>query len=339
MTFTDPAVLWALPLGAVPLLLHLFSRRRARKVEFSDLTLLRRVQAQALPRARLRQWLLAAARSAVVLLLIAAYAGPVLEPRAGGGPGPAAPEGQAPGRGDGVDLVLLLDRSYSMGAVSQGRTRWAAAREAADGLLRSLRPSDRVACAAFDERVEGAGLDWMSPRACQELIDHSPPDSRGTDYSAALRAAYALLQHSRRDRAVLLLSDGAAHGLRGALPPAEPGVGLYCLSWPPSPFNATVLSVRPERERSSSDQPALRVVLWASAKADSSLDLWQERTRLGASAVALRERAETVVSLPMPAAKSGAAPAVGKSVRPVPAELPIPQAPAWSGRVELRPDS
>ena len=43
----------------------------------------------ALPRTRLRQWLLAAARCAVLSLLIAAYAGPVLEP-SGGGPWPAA---------------------------------------------------------------------------------------------------------------------------------------------------------------------------------------------------------------------------------------------------------
>jgi hypothetical protein len=315
MTFTNPAVFWALPLGAIPLLLHLLSRRRALKVDFSDLTLLRKVQAQALPRTRLRQWLLAAARSAVVLLLIAAYAGPVLQARG------SASQGTAAGTGDGIDLVLLLDRSYSMSVVSQGRTRWSAVRASAETLLRSLRPADRVACAAFDEKVEGTepAMDWMSPRACQDLIDRSPPGSRGTDYAPALRAAYALLGRSRRERAVLLLSDGAAHGLRGALPQPEPGIGLYCLSWPPPPFNATVLSARPERE-SSSDQPALRVVLWASAKADSSLDLWQDRIRLGASAVALKSRSETTASVPLPAGKSGTAP-------------------VFFGHLELRPDA
>ncbi len=331
MTFTNPAVLWALPLGGVPLLLHLLSRRRARKVEFSDLTLLRRVQAQALPRTRLRQWLLAAVRCAVVLALIAAYAGPVLEQRGGGAPGAAA--------GDGVDLVLLWDDSYSMGAVSQGRARWAAACAAADVLLRSLRPSDRVACAAFNDRVEGAGLDWMSPRACQELIDHSLPGSRGTDYAPALRAAYAFLGRSRRARAVLLLSDGAAHGLRGVLPPPEPGIGLYCISWPSPPFNATVLSARPERA-GSSDQPALRVALWASAPADSSLDLWQERTRLGASAVALRGRGEAVSSVPLPAGRPAPAPAPAiVNASPDDARGVGALAPTWSGHVELRPDA
>src|SRR5687768_4287377 len=103
MTFAFPALLWALPLAGVPILLHLLSRRRARKVVFSDLALLRRVQARALPRTRLRQWLLVAARCLAILGLIAAYAGPVLH--GGAGPGAAAAEG--------VDLAVLVDVSYS----------------------------------------------------------------------------------------------------------------------------------------------------------------------------------------------------------------------------------
>jgi len=327
MTFTAPALLWALPLALVPLLLHLLSRRRARLVEFSDLTLLRRVSAEALPRARLRQWLLAALRCGLVLALVLAYAGPVLKAR-GGGPLAAVPGGQASsapegGAGPGLDLVLLLDCSYSMGVVDQGRTRWAAARAAAEDVLRSLRPSDRVACAAFSDRIEGgAGRPaWMTPRECQEIFGRSPPGSQGTDYAAALRPAYELLAAvPRRDRAVLLLSDGAAHGLSGGLPPPEPGVALYGLSWPRAPFNAAALAAGPARE-SSPDKPALRVALWASARADSALDLWRDRARLAVSAAALRAGEETSLPLPLPPAGAGIA------------------RPAWSGRVELRPDA
>ena len=61
-------------------------------------------------------------------------------------------------------------------------------------------------------------------------------------------------------------------------------------------------------------------VFKASAKAASSLDLWLGNSRLGASAAALREGADTVVSLPLPAGRPGSSS-------------------AWSGRVELRPDS
>ncbi|MBI5239511.1 MAG: BatA domain-containing protein [Elusimicrobia bacterium] len=313
MTFTEPAVLWALPLGLLPLLLHLLSRRRAALREFSDLTLLRRVQAQALPRARLRQWLLAAARGAVIGLLVAAYAGPVLSSPGGGQDGAAL--------GEGLDLVLLMDRSASMGLVERGRARWSAARDAAGELLRSLRPADRVACADFTDRLEPAaeGLGWTTPRACLDLISRAAPLSRGTDYGPPLRAAYALLAGSARDKAVVLLSDGAAHGARAEVPTPEPGTGLYCLAWPPPPPNAAVLAAGPDRA-ATADKPVLRSVLWSSARQDSSWDLWEGGARLGGSPVSLAARAETVSSLPLPSRPQG-------------------RTPSWSGRAESRPDA
>ncbi len=313
MTFANPAVLWALPLAAAPLLLHLLSRRRARRVEFSDLTLLRQVQVQALPRTRLRQWLLAAARCGIILFLLLAYAGPVRQTRGGAA---------AAGAGEGIDLVLLLDSSYSMGVMDRGVARRAAARSAAEDLLRSLRPADRVACAAFSDRLEGAPggrLAWSTPQACRDFFDHSPAGYRGTDYAPALQAAYALLAGSRNKRSVVLLSDGAAHGLRGALPPPEPGTALYCLSWPGTPFNATALSAAPARE-SSALQPSLRVVLWGSAKAETAVDLWLGRAHLATAKSALGPDGPAALSLPLPPARPGAKP-------------------AWSGRVELRPDA
>src|SRR5579885_749224 len=113
MSFIFPAVLWALPLAAAPLLLHLLSRRQARRHVFSDLTFLRRIHARALPRTRLMQWLLVAARCLLLLLLIVAYAGPVLHARGASG---------AAGAGDGLDLAVLVDESYSMGYHEGGKT-------------------------------------------------------------------------------------------------------------------------------------------------------------------------------------------------------------------------
>jgi hypothetical protein len=325
MTFAEPAALWALPLGLLPLLLHLLSRRRAAVRDFSDLALLRRVQAQALPRARLRQWLLAAARSAVLVALIVAYSGPVFS-----SPGGAAPARAGEASGDGLDLVLLMDRSASMGVVERGRARWAAARDAAAELLRSLRPADRVACAAFSDRLEGApeGLPWTTPRACEELLARAAPLARGTDYGPPLRAAYARLSERGRDRAVVLLSDGAAHGVRAGFPPPEPEIGLYALSWPEPPSNAAVVAAGPERG-SAPDRPVLRAALWASARTESSWDLWEGGRRLAGSPVALAARAETVVSGPLPGAESSRSSGAARPGAP----------PSWSGRVESRPDA
>ena len=112
MSFLSPALWWALPLAAAPILIHFFFLRRARPVWFSDLTLLRRVYRKTLPASRLRQWLLMALRTLIVLLLVAAFARPVLRY---GAASPAAEPGD-----EGLRLVLLLDTSYSMGYALAG---------------------------------------------------------------------------------------------------------------------------------------------------------------------------------------------------------------------------
>ncbi|HAH06391.1 MAG TPA: hypothetical protein DCM05_07670, partial [Elusimicrobia bacterium] len=82
LTFLEPGVLWALPLAGVPILLHLLFLRRARRIRFSSLELLRAAYLRALPATRLRQWLLLLARCLAVALLVAAFARPVLRPAA-----------------------------------------------------------------------------------------------------------------------------------------------------------------------------------------------------------------------------------------------------------------
>src|SRR6185312_12469471 len=77
MSFALPAALWALPAAALPLAIHLLSRRAARRQTFSDLTLLASLDARSRPRSRLRELLLLAARTLLILALVLAAAGPV----------------------------------------------------------------------------------------------------------------------------------------------------------------------------------------------------------------------------------------------------------------------
>ncbi|PIR19725.1 MAG: hypothetical protein COV48_00370, partial [Elusimicrobia bacterium CG11_big_fil_rev_8_21_14_0_20_64_6] len=74
--FAFSPALWALPLAGLPVLLHLLSRRAAKHTPFSDLTLLKALDARSRPKARLRELLLMAARCALLAALIFAAAGP-----------------------------------------------------------------------------------------------------------------------------------------------------------------------------------------------------------------------------------------------------------------------
>ncbi len=316
MTFTTPGILWALPLAGVPFLLHLLSRRRAKRVTFSDLTLLRRVHAQALPRARLRQWLLLAARCLILFFLLLSYAGPMI--RSGSGDMKGAASGV-----ETLDLVLLLDASYSMAAQDHGKTRFELARAAGIRLLGDLGPGDRVAVGVFSDHLHGGveGLSWVNPDLAIKMIAGARLGSRGTDLSAPLSAAYDLLSDSSGRRAVLLLGDGAAHGFGSSLPPSPPGVRTVSLTWPRAGANATILSGGPARaSRAAAPRLSLRAAVPGGEGLSTSIEIWVGEKRLDRSALGLRRGEEPLKSWNLPTAPEGLAP-------------------AWVGRAVLRPDA
>jgi Ca-activated chloride channel family protein len=116
-------------------------------------------------------------------------------------PGPAA-----------RDVVLLLDRSGSMGG-----WKMVAARRAAARIVDTLDTADRFAVRTFDNVVElpadlPAGLVPASDRHRFRAVEHlSRTDARGgTELSAPLEQGLRLLQSGKpgRDRVLVLITDG-----------------------------------------------------------------------------------------------------------------------------------
>lgn len=308
MRFGFPAALWALPLAALPVVLHLLSRRAARRVRFSDLALLKSVDARARPKARLRELLLLAARCALLAALVLAAAAP-------------ARRGDAAAAGEGLDLVLMLDASYSMRARDGVQARFDAAREAGRRLLKRLSPGDRVAVGVFDEKLKSP-LAWGDARAADAALAAAKPGWRGTDDALALAEAKTLLEASpaKRRRAVVILGDGAEHGLAGRTPPAPAeGAAVLGLRFPRL-ANAYLASAGPAPD-SSARTPRLEVKLGASgAPASGPLDLWVSERRAGSVNAAAPADGEGRAALALPAAEN-------------------PAAPAWAGKVASRADA
>ncbi|MFK7739430.1 MAG: BatA domain-containing protein [Planctomycetota bacterium] len=81
LAFLHPALLWALPLAAVPIIIHILNRRRFQKVPWAAMTFLLRAMKRNRKRMRMEQWLVLLLRVLVVLLLVAL----VSRPQLGGG--------------------------------------------------------------------------------------------------------------------------------------------------------------------------------------------------------------------------------------------------------------
>jgi hypothetical protein len=122
--WTNPAMLAWLAAAAVPVVIHLWSRRKHREQSWAAMEYLLAAMKRQRRRIRLEQWLLLLLRTVLVVLIVAAVAEPYVE-RAGFA---AAIRGN-------THHMLVLDGSYSMGYQPTDRTRFERAKELARQMI------------------------------------------------------------------------------------------------------------------------------------------------------------------------------------------------------------
>lgn len=202
LSFAAPGLLWALPLAAAPVLLHIRARARERAVDFPGAFFM---QDPAMPSAERRRkvedWALLALRCLLLALAVAALAGPRIK----GFPWLTAQQNeQAAGR---EAVVLAVDDSPSF-----------AQRKGAGGvsaLERLLQAAGEALARGRGRRVavetsSGRSLPFYEaaefPAHIHELAED--PASRPGDRAAALGRAMARLRDVTEDRRVaILVSD------------------------------------------------------------------------------------------------------------------------------------
>src|SRR5947207_11658553 len=134
MNFLAPAFLAGLAAISIPVIIHLINRERKTVVEFPSLMFLQRIPYKSVRRQKLRHILLLVLRCAAVALLVAAFARPFFARR------------QALAATTGArEVVVLLDRSASMGYGG----RWARAQDAARKAATGLGATDRATLVLF----------------------------------------------------------------------------------------------------------------------------------------------------------------------------------------------
>jgi len=152
VSFLNPLFLFGLAAAAIPVVIHLFTRRQPREQLFPSLEFLTEVNQSEIRRLKLRQWLLLLMRTLAVAAIALAMARPALR-------GSAAAAGRSPGAAAAASVVVLVDQSGSMGAAAAapgeaaGGTLMEAARRAVEDLLATLGPSDELLLVPYDQGV------------------------------------------------------------------------------------------------------------------------------------------------------------------------------------------
>jgi Aerotolerance regulator N-terminal len=182
---------------AVPILIHLLFRPRAQQVKIGTLFFLRSVLRDSARRRKVRRWLLLALRAAGVLLLALLFARPYRSESAA----------------DGIEreVILLIDRSASMGASGENVSPFARAQQQAAELLKNLPTGTAAHLAYFDSAA-------IEPRPAARIDRALVPGSSGTDIGKALGWARDIVVGSpRRSREVFLWTDLQRCGLQSPL--------------------------------------------------------------------------------------------------------------------------
>ncbi len=206
LTFLNSAVLVGLAAIAIPILIHLFTRKKTKVVYFSTLKFLKELQKQKIRRLKLRQILLLILRTLVILALVMAFSRPTVR----------STDSASLQSGAQITAVIILDNTLSMGRLSEGRRLMDYAKDLAANVASLMRQGDEIYVvyphAPPKLAHEGARYNLET---VQDLIADTELSYERTDYAAALALANQLmLQSNNINKEVYLIGDLQKNGLQ-----------------------------------------------------------------------------------------------------------------------------
>lgn len=198
MSFLNPLFLVGLAAVAIPIIVHLVRRTRAKKIEFPSLMFVRQVPQRTIRRKRLINLLLLLLRCLALLCLTLAFARPYF-----------SGSGAAEANGRTKATVILLDTSFSM---RYGK-RFDDAKAKARNAVNEASGSDQVALITFGQSYEVLSRFTNDKGKLNSLIDSAQAGLGSTAYTQALRGAEELMKEATtKDQRVVLISDYQAAG-------------------------------------------------------------------------------------------------------------------------------
>ncbi len=250
MSFLQPLLLVALPLIALPIIIHLINQRRYQTVRWAAMMFLLAANRMSRGYARIRQWLILAARTLAVAGLIFA----VSRPLASGWLGLAA-------GGKPDTTIILLDRSPSM----QQLLGSSAASKLQTG-MQQLIATVSVMGSTHWVLVDSVGKQPVEIESPEEILKTAAatPASSVSDLPTMLQTAYDYIQANRSGRTEIWIcsdtraNDWNAEGgrwqtLRDAFLEMQQSVRINLLSFPQtSPENLSIRVTDVRRQNTNS---------------------------------------------------------------------------------------
>lgn len=202
MSFLSPLYLVGIAGVVVPVLIHLFGRRRPRHLRFPSLMLLHAAQQRRTSPLRIRRLISLLMRMAALVLLAMALAGPLARSR--------TLARVAPG---GRMFAIILDASVSMSARGDSTSAFERARTAAREIISALPPGSRVLFGTAGARLEPlAGGEPMNNAAALDALAALRPTGQRTSIGETVADALQLFGDADVPGTIFVLTDMQASG-------------------------------------------------------------------------------------------------------------------------------
>jgi hypothetical protein len=220
--FLAPVYLFAASAVAIPLFIHLYYRQRARVVFFSTIRFIRKSFERKARWLRIQDALLLLLRVLLFTLIPLALAKPALRTR-GAVPFLSRPTTTA---------VLVIDNSFSMGAVVEGIPAFERARTAAKQVVETFSAGDEIAVYLVNSKMEGVISEpSLDRKAVQDALEGIALSSSNTRYQNFLEKCVEVLRGGHAtNKEIFLFTDFQACGwdlLQAISQTLPPNAALY----------------------------------------------------------------------------------------------------------------
>jgi hypothetical protein len=219
--FLNSAVLMAAFAALIPLLIHLFSKRRVKVLEFSSLRHLKQMQKRQVRRIKIRQLLLLLLRMLIVLVAVLAFARP-------------ASEGGYIGSHAGVSAVILLDNSASMQRQVKDGVLADLAEKRVRDIMDDFGESDELLLIPFDrEALFPAGKRFFSRDIAENILEGTPAGyDRGDIGTIIDEASRQLADAKNLNREMYIVSDRQLNNLPDSIGSSDESITTFLVDLP-----------------------------------------------------------------------------------------------------------
>ena len=276
MQFKYPELLWALFLLLIPIIIHLFQLRKFKKTAFTNVSLLKKVQAQTRKSRSLKKWLLLITRILLFASIIFAFGQPFL-----------ASETALTRK----ETVIYIDDSFSM----QARTESSDLLElAVQDLIKKLPPNKEISLFTNAETY----LRVTPPEIQNELLSLTHTHKQLSMAEVVLKAQSLFKRDADGKKEFLVISDFQERMFN--LSDSIRGMDVHLVQLQPEPtLNIAIDSVY--ISNTSPTQLELKATLKASGEEENSpVSIWNGDTLIAKTAAIFNDNGRSEVDFSLP---------------------------------------